>query len=303
MKHPLLPPALKQGDKICLLSPSSKIDKRFLIGAKKMLESWGYKVVMGKHADASYGTYAGTAKQRILDFQKAMDSDARVIFCSRGGYGAVHLIDHLDFTAFRENPKWLVGFSDITALHCLMQQQGFASLHAPMARHLTVEKPDDVCTLHLKEILEGNLPSYSCEPHKLNRKGKAEGILRGGNMAVAHGLTGTPYEIPAESTVLFLEDIGERPHAIERMVYNLKLSGKLEHIAGLIVGQFTDYKEPEPPVASVYESIAALVKEYHYPVCFGFPVGHVTHNLPLINGCPVKFEVNSKGVSLTFEKE
>ena len=304
MNSLILPPALEQGDRIHIISPSSKIDHRFLKGAKELLKNWGYQVVMGRHAKSEHGTYAGTIKQRLNDLQNAMDDpDAKVIFCSRGGYGAVHLIDKLDFTEFRKHPKWLVGFSDITALHNRIQYEGFASLHAPMARHLTVEAPDDVCTLHLKRILEGDLPCYTCEQHKLNRKGQTSGILRGGNMAVAHGLTGTPYDIPAEGTILFIEDIGERPHAIERMMYNLKLSGKLEKLSGLIVGLFTDYREPEPPMMSVYESIAALVKEYEDPVCFNFPVGHVTYNLPLINGCKVDFKVGSKGAVLSFRTE
>ena len=304
MNSLILPPHLEKGDKIYIISPSSRIDPRFLKGAKEMFQQWGYRVVMGKHAKAQMGAYAGSIKQRLADLQKAMDDpDAKVIFCSRGGYGAVHLIDQLDFTAFHQHPKWLVGFSDITALHNRLQYEGFASLHAPMARHLTVEAPDDVCTLHLKHILEGKLPQYSCAKHKLNRKGEATGMLRGGNMAVAHGLSGSAYDIPAEGTVLFIEDIGERPHAIERMMYNLKLKGTLARLSGLIVGQFTEYRETEPPMMTVYESIASLVKEYDYPVCFDFPVGHVACNLPLINGCMVDFKVDSKGASLSFRAE
>ena len=190
------PPFLQKDDKVVIVSPSSKIDKLFLKGAKKRLESWGLKVAMGKHAGGSSGRFAGTVKQRLDDLQDAMDDPkVKAILCSRGGYGAVHLIDKLDFTAFREHPKWLLGFSDITALHNLFQKNGYASLHSLMARHLTVEPEDDLCSLYLKDILSGNLPVYTCEKHKLNRKGSAEGILRGGNMAVAYGLRGTPYDI------------------------------------------------------------------------------------------------------------
>ena len=296
-----LPPQLHEGDKVAIVSPSSKIDKLFIKGAQKRLESWGLKVVLGKHAAGSSGRYAGTIKQRLDDFQAAMDDkDVKAILCSRGGYGAIHIIDKLDFTRFREHPKWMIGFSDITALHNLFQQNGFASLHAPMARHLTVEPEDDPCTLHLKNILFGTMPSYTVAKHPLNRQGNAQGTLRGGNMAVFHGLHGTPYDLPAEGTILFIEDISERPHAIERMMYNLKLGGVLERLSGLIIGQFTEFEEDRSLGKELYKALADLVKEYDYPVCFNFPVGHVTNNLPLIEGGEVELTVTKKGVELVF---
>lgn len=304
----IIPPYLHEGDKVVILSPSSKIDKAFLKGAVKRLTSWGLRPVLARHAGSSHGTYAGTVGQRLEDLQAAMDDpDTRAILCSRGGYGAVHLVGKLDFSCFRESPKWLIGFSDITALHNLWQREGFASLHAPMARHLTVEPEDDFCTLALHDILTGAAATpagcfgYTCEPHKLNRRGTAEGTLRGGNFAVFNGLRGTPYDIPADGTVLFIEDVGERPHAIERMMYNLKLGGVLERLSGLIIGQFTEYEEKKQLGKELYGALAELVKEYDYPVCFNFPVGHVPMNLPLINGAPVRLDVDRKGVKLTFE--
>ena len=304
----IIPPYLHEGDKVVILSPSSKIDKAFLKGAVKRLTSWGLRPVLARHAGSSHGTYAGTVGQRLEDLQAAMDDpDTRAILCSRGGYGAVHLVGKLDFSRFRESPKWLIGFSDITALHNLWQREGFASLHAPMACHLTVEPEDDFCTLALHDILTGAAATpagcfgYTCEPHKLNRRGTAEGTLRGGNFAVFNGLRGTPYDIPADGTVLFIEDVGERPHAIERMMYNLKLGGVLERLSGLIIGQFTEYEEKKQLGKELYGALAELVKEYDYPVCFNFPVGHVPMNLPLINGAPVRLDVDRKGVKLTFE--
>lgn len=295
------PSFLQKGDKVVIVSPSSKIDQQFLKGAEKRLESWGLKVAMGKYAGSSSGRYAGTIRQRLQDLQDAMDDpEVKAILCSRGGYGAVHLIDKIDFTAFREHPKWLLGFSDITALHNLFQKNGYASLHSLMARHLTVEPEDDLCTNYLKDILFGNIPSYTCEKHKLNKQGAAQGVLRGGNMAVAYGLRGTPYDIPAEGTILFIEDVSERPHAIERMMYNLKLGGVLEKLSGLIIGQFTEYEEDCSLGKELYAALADLVKEYDYPVCFNFPVGHVTHNLPLINGAKVELMVGKKNVELKF---
>lgn len=304
----IIPPYLHEGDKIVILSPSGKIDKSFLKGAVKRLTSWGLHPILARHAGSSNGVYAGTVSQRLEDLQAAMDDpDARAILCSRGGYGAVHLVDKLDFSRFRESPKWLIGFSDITVLHNLWQKEGFVSLHAPMARHLTVEPEDDFCTQALRDILtgtavtpEGNF-SYTCDTHKLNRHGTAEGILRGGNFAVFNGLRGTPYDIPADGTVLFIEDVGERPHAVERMMYNLKLGGVLERLSGLVIGQFTEYEEKKQLGKELYGALADLVKEYDYPVCFNFPVGHVTMNLPLVSGAPVRLDVGKKEVRLTFQ--
>ena len=257
------PPFLQKGDKVVIVSPSSKIDQQFLKGAKKRMESWGLKVAIGKHAGSSSGRYAGTIKQRLKDLQDAMDDPkVKAILCSRGGYGAVH--------------------------------------HSLMARHLTVEPEDDLCANYLKDILLGNIPSYMCEKHKLNKQGTAQGVLHGGNMAVAYGLRGTPYDIPAEGTILFIEDVSERPHAIERMMYNLKLGGVLEKLSGLIIGQFTEYEEDCSLGKELYAALADLVKEYDYPVCFNFPVGHVTHNLPLINGAKVELVVGKKNVELKF---
>lgn len=311
----IFPSYLQEGDRVIILSPSSKIDKSFLKGAKKRLKSWGLEVLTAKHAGNSSGTYAGNIKQRLEDLQEALDDEkAKAILCSRGGYGAVHLIDKLDFTRFSEHPKWLMGFSDITALHNLFQKNGFASLHAPMARHLTVEPEEDFCSQALKDILFGHFTTetaesvtiteqgfeYSCPAHKLNRKGNAEGILRGGNLAVFYGLRGTPYDIPAEGTILFIEDVGERLHAVERMMYNLKLGGVLGKLSGLIVGQFTEYEEDKSLGKELYGALADLVKEYDYPICFDFPVGHVTMNVPLINGARVMLETGKKDVKLSF---
>lgn len=295
------PPFLKENDKVAIISPASKIDKMLLKGATSRLSSWKLCPYLEKNADGANGYYSGSIKERLSDLQHALDDkDVRAILCSRGGYGAVHLIDKLDFSKFKESPKWLIGFSDITALHCLIQSNGFASLHAPMAKQLTMEAEDDLCNNFLRSILMGSLPNYKIESHKLNHYGESKGSLRGGNMSVFYGLRGTPYDIPAEGTILFIEDVGERPHAIERIMYNLKLSGILAKISGLIVGQFTEYNEDKELGKDLYGAIADMVKDYNYPVCFNFPVGHITDNRPLIEGATVELNVNKKGAELKF---
>ncbi len=295
------PPYLTLGDEVVILSPSSKIDKSLIEGAQKRIESWGLKVRIAKHATDASGKYAGSIKNRLKDIQDAFDDPkVKAILCSRGGYGAIHFIDKIDFTEFEKNPKWLIGFSDITALHNTIQKHGFASLHAPMTRHLTVEPDDDTCTLYLKNMLFGKIPIYRVHKHKYNHKGVAEGILRGGNLAVFSGLRGTPYDIPAKGTILFIEDVGERPHAVERMFYNLKLGGILDNISGLIIGKFTEYEEDRSLGKELYGALADLLEEYEYPICFDFPVGHITHNLPLIEGAKIQLQVDSKEVALKF---
>lgn len=299
MSELIFPPFLHEGDTVAIVSPSGKIDKSFLKGAADRLKSWGLNVLMGKYADSNSGSFSGTPKQRLSDLQSAMNNEkVKAILCSRGGYGAVHLIDQIDFTEFKKHPKWLIGYSDITLLHELFQYNGYVSLHSLMARHLTVESADDICTQYLKNILFGTMPDYQCEGHKLNRKGTAQGILRGGNLSVFYGLRGTKYDFAPEGTILFIEDIGERPYHIDRMMNNLKIGGVLEKIAGLIVGQFTEYEEDPLFGKTVYEMIADHVKEYDYPVCFNFPVGHVTLNYPMPCGAKVELNVTKKVTEL-----
>ena len=295
------PPHLLEGDTVAILSPASKIDHSLLKGATNRLESWGLKVKLGKYAKGASGQYAGTQKHRLADLQEAMnDPKVKAILCSRGGYGIIHLIDQLDFTAFRESPKWIMGFSDVTALHNTIQHHGFVSLHCPMARHLAVESEDDPCSLYLKQIILGTVPEYHVKSHKLNRKGTVEGILRGGNLAVMYGLRGTKYDIPAPGTILFIEDVNERPHAVERMLYNLKIGGVLEQLAGVIIGQFTEYEEDKSLGKILYNAIADILDDYDYPVVYDFPVGHVTNNLPLICGSKVLLDVEAKETKLKF---
>lgn len=299
MNELIFPPFLHKGDKVIILSPSGSIDKTFLKGACQRLQSWGLIVTFAKHADSSYGRFAGTVRQRTADFQKALDdTHLKMIFCSRGGYGAVHIADKLDFTVFRHHPKWLVGYSDITLLHQLFQKNGFASLHAPMARHLAIEAENDFAVQSLKNILFGKIPAYECPAHSLNRQGKAIGKLVGGNLSVLYGMRGTPYDLAPEGSILFIEDIGERPYHIDRMMNNLKLGGVLEKITGLIIGQFTEYEEDKLMKKKVYESILEIVKEYTYPVCFNFPVGHTEKNYPLLCGAKAELEVTDKFAEL-----
>jgi muramoyltetrapeptide carboxypeptidase len=255
------------------------------------------------HARGCYGRFSGTAEERLSDLQTAMDDEnLRLIFCSRGGYGAVHLLEKLNFDKLKKSPKWLVGYSDITALHQLFLHHGLVSLHAPMAKHLTEDSLNDASG-YLNDILFDRLPHYMVESHPLNIDGEAKGTLFGGNLAVFYSLMATPYITIPRDGILFIEDIGERPHQIDRMFRTLKLSGIFGKIKGLLVGSFTDCVEDPLMSGSIYELIRGIVEEYKIPVAFGFPVGHTAGNYPLLYGGKVKLVVSSRQVELGIENE
>lgn len=297
----IIPPPLKQGDTIALISPSSQVKPEYVEKASTRLQSWGYSTICGKHAYGSHGNFAGTEEERLHDLKQALSSPAiKAILCTRGGYGAVHLLSSIRPQEIRNNAKWLIGFSDISALHAAWLHAGVASLHAPMCKHLAEEAQDQTSTNYLRLILAGDRPSYRIASHPLNRCGTAQARIMGGNMAVLCGLIRTPYDLFQEGTILFIEDIGERTYKIERMLYNLELCGILPHLAGLIVGQFTGYKEDPGMCMTLYECIARRVARYDYPVCFGFPTGHVSENHPIIEGANVTLSVTENGTTLQF---
>jgi len=302
MKNYLLPRFLSQGDKAIIISPSGNIDNRYITAAKDILSNWGLVVETAPYAGREVGRFCGTPAQRLSDLQYAMDDpENRLIFCSRGGYGIIHLLDKLNFEAIKRSPKWLVGYSDITALHSAFLKNGILSLHAPMARHLS-EYGEDNPVLCMKQTLFGSLPDYSFSGHSLNVEGRVKGRLFGGNLAVMYSLLCTPYFKVPNRGVLFIEDIGEQPYRIDRMIWSLKLSGLLNRIKGLIIGSFTDYDEDPLMYLPVYESINKIVEDLHIPVVYGFPVGHTRENYPLIHGGKINLNVKDTGVSLKYIK-
>ena len=281
------PPFLKLNDKVVIVSPSGNISPVYVNNTMDILQEWGLRVTISENALRQTGRFSGFVEQRLHDLQTAMDDDdVKMIFCSRGGYGAVHLLDRLDFTAIKDNPKWLVGFSDITALHAAFQSHGIMSIHGPMVKHFSEEGAANLSVLYTKSAVSGKDLKYSIpvEHPFLNREGRATGVLFGGNLSVFTSLLGSKYSKIPRNGILFIEDIGEEPYRIDRMIYQLKVSGVFNRIKGLIVGQFTEYEEDNKMYASLYESILSAVKEFDFPVCFGFPVGHTSINLPMVMG-------------------
>lgn len=295
------PPFLKLNDKVVIVSPAGNISPVHVNKTIDILQEWGLDVKTSDNALSETGRFSGFVEQRLYDLQTALDDpDVRLIFCSRGGYGAVHLLDRLDFTAVKKSPKWLVGFSDITVLHSALSSHGIMSIHGPMAKHFSDEGPANLSVLYTKAAVSGKDINYTIPvdyPY-INRKGKARGTLFGGNLSVYTSLLGSKYIKVPKNGILLLEDIGEEPYRVDRMIYQLKISGVFNKLKGLIVGQFTDYKEDNKMYSTLYESILSAVKEFDFPVCFGFPVGHTRINLPIIMGGNSTLTVNKESVTL-----
>lgn len=299
MEMEILKPApLREGDKVVVLSPASIIKPQTVYEAMPVLADQGWDVQTGHHTFDRWGTYAGTDNARYSDLEEALlDPSVRAIICSRGGYGAVHLLERLSRLDLRNDPKWIVGYSDISALHALMSANGIQSIHAPMCKHLATHNGVDDDSQRLFALLRGETPPVELPDHPLNRYGQATGRLLGGNLAVIAGLIATPYSVFQPGAILFIEDIAEPVYKIERIFYQLRLSGLLGQLGGLIVGRFTDYN-PDADNASMEDMIHEMTRDYDYPVAFGVPVGHVDHNIPMLCSSQVRLTVGPGGARL-----
>lgn len=299
----ITPPYLEKGDTIGLVCPAGFMDEEKVEECMRVLtEEWGYQVKKGKTIGGSSSTYfSGTDKERLADFQSMLDDpEVKAILCARGGYGTSRIIDRIDFSHFRKKPKWIIGFSDITVLHChIYRNFNIATLHAPMAGAFNDAGYINRYVQSLRDALEGKWARYSCEPHSFNRMGEGIGELVGGNLALLTHLMGSDSELKTKGRILFIEDVGEYLYNIDRMILQLKRAGRLKNLAGLIVGGFSDTKDTERPFGKdVYEIIRDAVAEYDYPVCFGFPVSHEKENLALKVGAGYKLKVSKSRVSL-----
>ena len=295
------PDFLKKGDKIAIVSPASAVKPEYIDGAVTILEEIGFVPVLGKHCRNSIGYYSGSVEERVSDFREALHNpEIKAILCGRGGYGTVHLSDFITLEELSNNPKWIIGFSDISVLHAMCYKAGIKSIHSSMAKHLALFGVDDICTKALFNLLSGKPQNYTIPSHSFNRNGIVTGEIVGGNLAVLSGLVGTKYDLLLPNKILFIEDISEPIYKVERILYNLRLSGVLPHLKGLIVGQFTDYREPDANGETMYGMISQMVAPYDYPVCFNFPVGHIDGNLPIIEGATAKLIVGETESTLEF---
>lgn len=297
-----LPPYLQKGDTIGLVCPAGYMPFEKVKTCVQILQEWGYNVKVGNTVGGGSMTYfSGTDEERLRDFQQMLDDlEVNAILCARGGYGTGRIIDRIDFKKFTKQPKWIVGYSDITVLHShLFSNYYIASLHAPMAGAFNEEGFKNEYVLSLKNALEGKKIKYQVPVNEQNRKGEAVGELVGGNLALLAHLVGTDSDIKTKGKILFLEDVGEQLYNLDRMLIQLKRSGKLAKLAGLIFGGFTETKDTDRLFGkTIYEILGELVADYDYPVCYDFPVSHTDRNYALKIGVGYKLKVTKTKVTL-----
>ncbi|MCH8330104.1 MAG: LD-carboxypeptidase [Bacteroidetes bacterium] len=286
------PPSLKTGDKVAIVSTARKVSSGEITFAKETIESWGYEVIIGESIDKEADQFAGTDELRAADLQRVLDMpEVRAVFMARGGYGTVRIVDQLDFTRFQEDPKWLIGFSDVTVLHNhLHKHLDTTTLHASMP--FNFPKNTEEALVSLQTFISGGQMDYQIGGHRLNKMGEASGLLTGGNLSIIYSLMSSSSEVDTQGKILFLEDLDEYLYHIDRMIMNLKRADKLQGLAGLIVGGMTEMNDNEVPFGkSAEEIIKEHVEQYDYPVCFGFPAGHIPNNLALKMGSQVVLNV------------
>jgi muramoyltetrapeptide carboxypeptidase len=305
----VIPPSLKPGDKIAITSPAGYITTEDIQPARQMLESWGLVVRVGSTIGKRDYTFGGTDEERLKDLQLLMDDHTvKAILCARGGYGVNRILDKLNFTRFKLKPKWVIGFSDITALHLhLLRNCNVASIHSKMCNSFprdwaAAEPVVQDTIMSIKRAMDGTKMKYSALPHGNNRTGIGEGLLVGGNLSIIISMMGTRSEINTDGRILFLEEVGEYLYSLDRMLMTLKRAGKFSKLKGLVIGGFNKIKTDDPGEEfgrDLYEIVLSKVAEYKYPVCFGFPVGHQKDNFALRHGVFHTLTVRKDSVELS----
>lgn len=294
----IAPPFLTPGSTVYLTAPAKAIEESTVYAAKEILESWGLNVEIAEHCLGRYHYFSGTDQERLADFQKGLDApEVAAILCARGGYGCVRLIEQLSWDCFRQRPKWVIGFSDVTLFHQKIQQEKFQSIHGIMPLGFTTGSESALSSL--KSALFGKPFALTCPKHPLNLLGECSGVLIGGNMTLVYSQLGTPLCCDFQDKILFLEDVGEHLYKIDRMLYALRMSGAFQKIKGLILGGFTEMEDTDVPFGKTLEELVVeQVGDLNIPVAFGFPAGHIDDNQALVLGKTVKLTVTDQGASL-----
>jgi muramoyltetrapeptide carboxypeptidase len=297
----IIPPFLKAGDTVALVCTARKFFPEDSKPAIDLLESWGLKVKLGNTIGLDNCQLGGTDNERAADFQAQLDdANVKAIWCARGGYGTVRIIDSLDFTNFKQHPKWIMGFSDVTVLHSQLNVERVASFHSIMP--FTVPTAPEEVKETLRKALFGETISYTIPSKSFDVKGTASGELVGGNISILYSLLGSKSSIDTKDKILFIEDLDEYLYHIDRMMYNLKRNGYFEHVKGIIVGSMTDMHDNEIPFGqNEVQIITEIAKDFSIPIAFQFPAGHQKDNRTLILGQQVAFEVNDREIKLKFD--
>ncbi len=294
----IFPPYLKKGDTIAITAPASTIKLATLEAGIKVLKSWGLHVVMGNTLGTAFHNFAAKDEQRAAELQNFLDDPAiNCIMAARGGYGISRVLDSLDFSTFSKNPKWIVGFSDITALLSHINSLGIAAIHGPMAKTMSFDKKSND---YLKKILFGqNLEGYKTRTNKYNKIGQASGMAAGGNLCLINHCLGSKSEVDFTDKILFIEDISEYYYGIDRYLVQLKRSGKLAQLAGIVVGDFSDLKNQDIPFGKTIEEIVLdHCQAYTFPIAFGFNFGHEKQNFPIVMGSTIELVVDIKKATI-----
>lgn len=297
----ITPPYLQKGDTIAIVATARKHIVKSLQPTIDLLESWGLHVVFGNSIGLEENQLAGSDAQRAADLQEQLDNPSiKAIWCARGGYGTVRVVDLIDFTQFKKHPKWLVGFSDVTVLHNHLNTMGYKSIHGIMPISLAKATPEAIESLRLS--LFGQPLQYAIDPHPMNRLGKASGELVGGNLSILYSLLGSPSAIDCKDKILYIEDLDEYLYHIDRMMMNLKRNGCLESLKGIIVGSMTDMKDNDIPWGkNALEIIQDVTKKLNIPIIFNFPAGHIHDNRALILGNNITIDVTENCSTVVFE--
>lgn len=300
------PPYLKAGDSVVIVAPSGilKNKETHIRLAKELLEGWGLKVKIGEHVFSKANHFAGTDDERATDLQLSLDNpNISAIWCARGGYGAVRVLDRLDFSQFKTHPKWLIGYSDITALHNQIHNEGIESIHAMMCTSMSEDMEDYKATIEtFKKALFGEKLSYSIDGNSNNKPGKALGQLVGGNLTLLQSMLGSKTSINTDDKIIFFEEIGEYKYHIDRMLQSLKRAGYFDNCKGLIVGEMSNIKKNTTEWGtSIEQLILDALNDYDFPILFGFPAGHEDDNRALILGRTIEMIVSKEKSTVNFE--
>ena len=300
MSEIIIPAYLKPGDTIGVVCTARKISVEEINLALSVFEKWGLRVVLGKNMLNSYNQFSGTDEERAEDLQTMLDDpNIKAVISARGGYGTVRIIDHIDFNAFKKSPKWVIGYSDITVLHSHIHQYNVASIHATMPINFGV-LPE--ATESLRRALMGEKNEYLFQAHAFNRNKNINGKIVGGNLSLLYALNNTPSDLNTDGKILFIEDLDEYLYHVDRMMMNMKRSGKLKNLKALVVGGMSDMKDNAVPFGKTAEEIILdTVKTYDYPVFFNFPCGHIDQNMALKLGADCSFQVNGDQIFFTQE--
>ena len=306
-KELIQPPYLKAGDTVAIVAPSGILRNRkeVINKAVALLKSWKLHVVLGKNLYKQNGHFAGTDAERASDFQKALDNPKiKAIWCARGGYGSVRILDKLDYTKFKKKPKWVVGYSDITGLHNQIHNQGVASIHSIMCTSLGSAKEKTKKAIEtFRCALFGEQLKYSIAPSKYNKTGNATGPIIGGNLTLLHTMLGSNTSLDTSGKILFIEELGEYAYHIDRMLQSLKRARYFENCNGIIVGDIIKVRKNTTPFGrTVQQIILDAVAEYNFPVLFNFPAGHLDDNRALILGRTIQLKVSKESTSVIFSK-